>query len=243
MRNEDYDTRSPRLFVENNLKENITLLLDDKQAHYLKNVLRRPDGSKLRVFNGKDGEYLANFTVKDKKTCVLNIEHQTRPQNTSSKEFHLVFSPIKKDRMDFMIEKSVELGVTHLHPILTRHTSVRDLNEDRVIKQIQEAAEQCERLDLPKIFPLKKLEDCLKDWPDGVPLCAAIERENARFVGKLESKNKIGLLIGPEGGFSNEEKNDLLEHSKIIPVHLGENILRAETAAIFGLSILIAKSS
>ena len=237
MGNENFDYRLPRLFVESDLKEDTTLSLDEDSTHYLKNVMRRPDGSKLRVFNGRDGEFLAVFTPQSKKTYSLQIENLARPQPASGKEVHLVFALIKKDRQDFLIEKAVELGVTHFHPVLTQQTVIRDLNEKRVLKQIQEAAEQSERLDLPKLEKLRKLEEVSRDWED-TPLYAALERTEAEFFGKISIPADCGLLIGPEGGFSEVERETLLKNKKITPVSFGDQILRAETAALFGLSII-----
>lgn len=227
----------PRLFVESDLGENTTLSLDEDSAHYLKNVLRRPDGSKLRVFNGRDGEFIAVFTPETRKTYLLKTENRIKPQPSTRKETHLVFALIKKDRQDFMIEKAVELGVTHFHPLLTQQTVIRDLNEKRVIKQIQEAAEQSERLDLPKLMPLKKLDEVLRGWPD-MPLFAGIERTDSELLGKIAIPDNSGLLIGPEGGFSEAERELLLKNEKITAVSFGDQILRAETAALFGLSVI-----
>ena len=232
---------TPRLYVPGDVQENSTLSLDDKAAHYLKNVLRRADGANLRLFNGRQGEFLASIRY-DRKNVLLDIKSKIHNQPTPSIEIHLVFPPIKKDRMDFMIEKAVELGATHFHPALTRQTSVRDINTERVHKQIIEACEQCERLDVPVISPLQTLEIILKNWPKDIPLYAALEREETSHLAQTNISSKSGFLIGPEGGFSDEEKTMLLSHERITPVSLGKNILRAETAAISGLSIIASKS-
>ncbi len=237
MGKEQYDHRSPRIFVERNLSENSTFSLDEDTTHYLKNVLRRPDGSLLRVFNGRDGEFIASLTPQSKKLYILDIQKKIREQNQTAKEIHLVFAPIKKDRQDFMIEKAVELGATHFHPVLTQQTVIRDLNEVRVNKQIQEAAEQCERLDIPKLEPLLKLDTFLRNWKDTIPLYAALERSDAEHIKNMPSLF-CAILIGPEGGFSDDEKEMFLKNPKVKPVTLGERILRAETAAIYSLSIL-----
>lgn len=233
----DYLAGTPRLYVPDDVKESTTLSLDDKAAHYLKNVLRCPDGMGLRLFNGKHGEFLAAVRF-DKKNVLLDVKEKLHEQPIAPHELHLVFPPIKKDRMDFMIEKAVELGATHFHPVLTRQTSVRDINAERVTKQIIEACEQCERLDIPVITALSGLDVFLKKWPDDIPLYAAIEREDAPHLAEIKPSSKSGFLIGPEGGFSQEEKTLLLSHEKIKPISLGQNILRAETAAILGLGLL-----
>ncbi len=238
MKTENYDYRLPRLFVEGELSEGNTLPLDEDSAHYLKNVLRRPDGSPLRVFNGRQGEFMAVFQAQSRKNHVLNIGKPIRAQPEAKHEIHLVFALIKKDRLDFMIEKAVELGVTHFHPILTQQTVIRDLNEPRLRKQIAEAAEQCERLDCPQLLPLSKLENLLAIWPGDIPLFAGVERENIPVYKGEALNRKSALLIGPEGGFSDAERELLLKNEKVKPVSFGETILRAETAALYGLSLI-----
>lgn len=137
-----------------------------------------------------------------------------------------------------MIEKSVELGVTHFHPVLTQQTIIREVNEERLRKQIQEAAEQCERLDLPLLAPLKKIDLLIREWPEEISLFAALEREEAENLKKLLKQDHLAILIGPEGGFSDSEKELLEKTAKIQAVSLGNDILRAETAALYGLSLI-----
>jgi len=240
MKDQNIDYRSPRLFVEQALAENSTLSLPDDSAHYLKNVLRRPNGAKIRVFNGRDGEFSASLLL-DKKSASLLIEGNIRPQPLKNFETHLLFAPIKKDAQDFMIEKAVELGVTHFHPVLTQQTVMRDLNEKRVSRQIVEAAEQCERLDIPALAPLRKLDEILRSWPGEITLHAALERSGGAFIGAGGFAEKSALLIGPEGGFSEKEREAISGAAHIRTVSLGDNILRAETAALFGLSLMLAQ--
>lgn len=225
--------------IDQDLSEGAEFPLDEDVAHYLKNVLRRPDGADLRVFNGRDGEFIASATAQSKKLYILTIKNRIRSQPDPANETHLVFALIKKDRQDFMIEKAVELGVTHFHPILTQQTVIRDINETRLLKQIREASEQCERLDIPKLLPLVKLEQL--NWPQDIPLYAGLERQDVPFLGSIDGGPKSGLLIGPEGGFSEQEHAYFLKNKAITPVSLGDTILRAETAAIFGLSLLAAQ--
>ena len=212
-----------------------------EQVHYLKTVMRRPDGTKLRIFNGREGEWDGLLAFSGKKDGHIVIGQQIRPAAARVLRLHLVFALIKKDRMDFMVEKAVELGVTDLHPVLTQNTVIRDLNTVRMEKQVLEAAEQCERLDLPVLHPVLSLKDALKGWPRDVPLLAALEREDAALIGSSGATAPVtGLLIGPEGGFSEDERTLMLAHAGITPVTLGEQILRSETAALFGLSVLSA---
>jgi 16S rRNA (uracil1498-N3)-methyltransferase len=234
----DYDFRLPRLLVEDALQPDTALALNQDQTHYLKTVMRRPDGAKLRVFNGRDGEWGGVITYDGKKSATLRLETLIRPQNLRTPRLHLIFAPIKKDRMDFMIEKAVELGAVALHPVLTQYTVIRDLNAERVTRQIGEAAEQCERLDLPALSPLIPLKDFARTWNSSVPVYAALERYDAPLIGQGTLPAEAGVLIGPEGGWSDDERAFLLTLPFIRPVTLGEQILRSETAAIFGLSLL-----
>lgn len=240
---EKYDYRLPRLFVTDDLVQGEITTLGEENTHYLKNVLRRKDQSEIRVFNGRDGEFLAKLDFSDRKIARIKIGQNIRAQKQRLSDIHLVFALIKKDRMDFMIEKAVELGVTHFHPVVTRQTVIRDLNLSRLERQICEAAEQCERLDQPALNPLLKIEELLKDWPDHIPLYAAIERVDAPYIAAIALEaGPHALLIGPEGGFSDEEKDFLSHNEKIKSVNLGPQILRAETAALFGLSVIIANA-
>lgn len=241
----DYDIRLPRVFIDAPLREDAQIPLGAEQAHYLKTVMRRPDGSPLHVFNGSDGEWLASFVHTGKRGGHLQPTKQLRSQPQEVCRLHLVFSPIKKDRMDFMIEKAVELGVTDIHPVLTRHSAVRELNMERMARQIIEAAEQSERLDIPRLRELQPLSAWLQVWKAEIPAYAAIERVDAPLMADAlpPVTEEAAFLIGPEGGFSDDEKILLLEkgHGWIKPVSLGRRILRAETAAIFGLSILTSR--
>lgn len=225
--------------MKDDLHQGQVLTLAAEQVHYLKTVLRRPDGAALRLFNGRDGEWQGTIAYSGKKDGSVALQQQIRPPVQRPLRLHLVFALIKKDRLDFMIEKSVELGVTDFHPVLTQNTVVRDLNAPRMEKQILEAAEQCERLDLPTLHPLVTLKDLPKTWPRDISLYAALEREDLGFIGALASvPAQAGLLIGPEGGWSDAERDNLTQWSAIQGVSLGEQILRSETAALFGLSVL-----
>lgn len=226
--------------MEAPLAENATIPLSVEQAHYLKTVLRRPDGAALRVFNGKDGEWLGSLTFAAKKDANVALTRQIRSQPDRALNLHLFFAPIKKDRMDFMIEKAVELGVTDFHPLLTQFTTIRDINTERMTRQIAEAAEQCERLDLPGLHDLRPWKEFLSMDEPSLTILAALEREDTPFIGSITPiPAEAGLLVGPEGGFSDAEKSALLQLKWVKPVSLGAQILRSETAAIFGLSALL----
>lgn len=243
MQSYQYDFRLPRLYVDHDLEMSETLTLSAEQVHYLKTVMRRPDGTDLRLFNGRQGEWLGVIAYQGKRDGAVTLQRQIRPMPARHPGLHLAFAPIKKDRMDFMVEKAVELGVTDFHPVITRNTVIRDLNAARMERQILEAAEQCERLDLPTLHPLISLEDLIREWPENIPLLAALERQDFPFIPIIERNGAAaGLLIGPEGGFCEDERRLLLNHPRVRPVSLGDRILRSETAALFGLSVLSAFS-
>lgn len=231
----------PRIYYPLTLSENQVVVLPENQSHYLKNVLRREIGHTIRIFNSFCGEWIGKINRVEKKFVTLNIENQIRPPFVQSSEIHLVFSPIKKDRNDMLIEKAVELGVTHFHPILFARTIIRDLKPDRINAQIIEAAEQCERLSIPTLAPLKDFKKFFAEWDTDIPLLAAIERTNSQPLSKISlSSHKTALCIGSEGGFTPDEINLISSKSFATPVSLGNNILRAETAVFYGVSILSA---
>jgi len=152
----------------------------------------------------------------------------------------LVFAPLKKNRMDFLIEKATELGITDFYPVLTQNTETRKINEDRVHAQITEAAEQCERLTIPNFHPLQPLGDLLSDWPAVMPLYACLERIREPCLAITEKTEGLVFLIGPEGGFTIEETEMIMDCSFTQPVSLGANILRAETAALVCLAMALS---
>lgn len=226
-----------RLYLNGALEENSKLRLDSEQAHYLRNVLRKTVGDKVRVFNGRDGEWLARIDALGKKEAELVPEECLRVQSVrSSGRLHLCFSPIKKHRMDFLIEKAVELGVTDFHPILTNRTENRKINEDRLRAQIIEAVEQSERLDVPLLHSMEKLPVFLGASTLGVPVYACIERAGAMNLAKADLSGGAAFLIGPEGGFDPEEISSIKNTRSVYPVDLGQEILRAETACLACLS-------
>lgn len=240
----DFDYRLPRLLLCFPIKEDGgEVCLPDDQAHYLRTVLRRPDGANLRVFYPESGEFLAQIKWVGKKGVSILLLRQIRPPFTAPFHLHLVFPLLKKDRLDFLIEKAVELGVTDLHPVTTQHSVNRDLNFERVVAQIKEATEQCERLDIPLLSPIVPLFQFLETWEKAIPLYAALERQDVVSLKDIypSVSGDRGFLVGPEGGFSAEEASLLQSRKFVIPVGLGPRILRTETAALYGLSLLNAE--
>lgn len=231
----DPNIKYSRLFINAPLKRNAQISLEKDHAHYLKNVMRKSVGDVIRLFNGRDGEWKGEIESIGKKSCDVRLIEQLRMQSEKTRKVALYFSPIKKQRMQILIEKSVELGVTDLHPVLMNHSDNTKVNLERLYAQVIEAVEQCERLDVPNISPPKKLDDFIRDI-DG-PTYVCLERsEDALSISRVNVSGDVAFLIGPEGGFSQHEREMILNHNALKPISLGENILRAETAAISCLS-------
>lgn len=221
----------PRLYINAPFEKDKPLSLSPTHAHYLRTVLRRQDGDSIRIFNGHDGEWLASLNALSKKSGTATLTKNLKPQPKESRQTHLFFAPIKKSRLDILIEKSVELSVTDFHPVLTARTENRKLNEERIQAQIIEAAEQCERLTIPAFHPMKPLSKI-----QHAGLFACLERQNAKFLGEIKLPANAAFLIGPEGGFTDEEMDMLNANKTITPISLGASIYRAETACLLCLA-------
>ena len=228
---------TPRLFVPDPLAEGVEIAASPAQAHYLGTVMRQAAGAPLRLFNGSDGEWAARLAAIRKDRATFAVKRQTRPQ-APEPDLWLVFAPLKRDATDLVVEKATELGASAILPVFTERTNTARLNLDRLRAIATEAAEQCERLTLPRMADPQRLADLLAAWPAGRPLHAALERAEAPPARGIDSA--AALLIGPEGGFSPAEVQMLRRQSFIRPVSLGPRILRAETAAIAGLALLLA---
>ena len=227
-----------RLYVEENLGQGQAVSLSREAAHYLFNVMRLRVGDHVRIFNGRDGEWRADVAVAEKRGGQLTVVAQLRVQSPCP-DLWLVFAPLKKARMDMIVEKAVELGVSRLCPVTTAHSNSERIRPERIEAQIREAAEQCERLDLPDLAPLCRLEACLGDWDAERRLFFADERGEAApaFDVFAQHQGPAAVLIGPEGGFSAEESANLRSKQFVAPVSLGPRILRAETAASAALTL------
>lgn len=227
----------PRLYVKDPLKIGTFLTLTPPQSHYVKNVMRLEEGSPIRIFNGQEGEFMATLQYA-KKSCTLTVQELIRPQ-IQHEGATLFFTPLKKNRMDFLIEKSVELGVSRLQPILTQRTIVRNMNMSKTEAHIIEATEQCERLAPPTLSPLISLKEVAEMLKQDQTLYLCQERApHTPHLSTVNPKKTDAILVGPEGGFSPEEIAHLTTHPHISPVSLGDTILRAETAALCALSHL-----
>lgn len=243
-----YDFRFPRLFVEATLAQGAAVSLAAPQANYLINVLRLKPGAQILVFNGRDGEWRAELGAARKKTAPLIVAERVREQ-TAPGDLHYLFSPLKHARLDYMVQKAVEMGVSRLQPVMMRHTQAERVNLERMRANAIEAAEQCGILTLPDIAAPVTLDAFVRDWvPERLlvfcdedaevkdPVAALSAAQGTRAVGPL----RVTLLIGPEGGFAEDERAALLELANVVRLALGPRILRADTAAVAALALVQA---
>lgn len=241
----DY-SRLIRLFVPQAPPEpGAECALSDRQAHYLRNVMRCATGDLLRVFDGSNGEWLAELKEISKKKVMISFVQKIREQ-IASPDIYALASPVKKEAFDFMIEKASELGVKAFQPITCARTVIQRINEDRLQALAVEAAEQCERLDVMRILPLKSLKDTLNSVPLDKKIIFCIERSQAPMaLTRLQSEDiklPLAVLIGPEGGYTPEEIEMVSALPQAVPVSLGPRILRAETALVSALTCVQASA-
>ena len=226
----------PRLYVDHDLDNGLQVLLQDDQLHYLKTVMRRQVNDCVRFFNGRHGEWLGQIVEINKKAIVVDLEKQLHQQPDTSRRVHLFFAPLKKNRMDILIEKAVELGVTDLHPVITNRTDVRKVNEKRACAQILEAAEQCERFSIPQLHDVCDIFQALQHYEGGsCRIYAGLERGQDTMLSDQDLSGDVGFIIGPAGGFDAQEMERLSASEAINPISLGKTVYRAETAAIICL--------
>jgi 16S rRNA (uracil1498-N3)-methyltransferase len=228
---------SIRLFVTPALAEGAEIAATAAQAHYLAHVMRRAVGAHVVLFNGRDGEWQARIAGLRGDRGSFVAERRLRPQQQGA-DIWLAFAPLKRDATDLVVQKATELGVAALLPVATARTNTGRINPDRLAAIATEAAEQCERMTVPPIRELVDLPALLRDWPAGRRLHVAMERTAAPHASF--APGPAGLLVGPEGGFTERELDALRAHPFVVPVSLGPLILRAETAAIVGLALLQA---
>ncbi len=230
----------PRVYIVALSEDTAVVPLGPEITHYLKNVLRRQPGDQIRVFNGKAGEFLATIRDLGRADGVVELGVRLRPAEGGSAARMVVMPPLKKEPLDWAIEKAVELGVTDIHFILTDQADVRAVNIDRLTAHAVAAATQCERLNPPMLYAPRAITTLLADWSPTIPLYAAVERGDYPFLATAArahaSDQGIGVIIGPAGGWSVREKEILAAHASVTPVSLGQNILRAETAVLAMLS-------
>lgn len=239
---ERYDFRSPRLHVDDDLAGGATLSLSREQANYLVNVMRLDAGDLILAFNGRDGEWRARIEITGKRQAQLVVENQLRAQ-TDGPDIHYLFAPLKRARLDYMVQKATEMGVARLQPVITRHTIAERVNGERMRANVIEAAEQCGILRIPSIATPERLDRILMTWDparrlvfcdESAPIADPVVALRAVAPGPL------AVLVGPEGGFSAEERAALIALPYVVRLAMGPRILRADTAAVAALTLVNA---
>ena len=238
----DLDFRAPRLFVDAPLNAGAKVALERNQSNYLGNVLRLAAGETVLVFNGRDGEWRAAIEGR-KRADALVIVAQTRPQNRLP-DIAYVFAPLKHARLDYMVQKAVEMGAAKLQPVLTRHTQVSRVNSERMRANVIEAAEQCGILSLAEVAEPIALERFL-DRRDAARLLVFCDEASdvvapMQALQAAQAAGGIDVLIGPEGGFAEEERTLLLRQPNTLRLSLGPRVLRADTAGVAALALVQA---
>jgi len=235
-----YDFRSPRLCVDCALSPGAAVALDRAQGHYLTHVLRLTPGARVLVFNGRDGEWAASL-AGGKRSVALEIGTRTRPQ-TQASDLHYLFAPLKAARLDYMVQKAIEMGVSRLVPVLTRHGQVARVNLERMRANAVEAAEQCGILNLAEIAPPLELARALAARDPGRVLIFCDEGADvanpAAALAAVRPRCGLAVLVGPEGGFAEDERAMLLKAPNVVRLSLGPRILRADTAAVAALAVV-----
>ena len=231
------DMNKIRLFVDHTLGEAQSVPLNKDQAHYIFSVMRKSIGETILIFDGNNGEWEASIEEISKKSGVLFCVKQTKPQ-IMPPDLWLFFSPLKKVRTDFIVEKATELGVAKIIPVQTEHTNADRIKLSRLSAHAIEAAEQCGGTYIPKIEELQKINEVLEHFPPDRRLLFCDEKLQASEV-NLENlkKGKWAILVGPEGGFSEIERNYLKGLKFTFSISLGPRILRADTAAVTAISL------
>ena len=229
-----------RLYIEEDLAAGTVVGVDHQQAHYLRSVLRLSRGAAIALFNGRDGEWLAELEGLGKGWASLAVQRRIREQDESP-DVWLVFAPIKRARIDFLAEKATELGCRRLLPVMTRFTAMDRVNVERLRANAREAAEQCERLDVPQVEPPQPLTKLLDAWPADRRLFVCCERDAAPSLGDAlaaaTEPQPAAVMTGPEGGFAESELATMARLPFVTLVGLGPRILRSDTAALAALAI------
>jgi 16S rRNA (uracil1498-N3)-methyltransferase len=228
---------SIRLYVDRPLAAGTTIEATAAQAHYLGTVMRRGSGDGVRLFNGRDGEFGARIEAIRRDRATFLVEHSLRAQ-VPEPDLWLAFALLKRDATDIVVQKATELGVAALLPVITERTNAHRVNEARLAAIAIEAAEQCERLTVPRLHPPRSLMALSGDWDPSRWIFMAGERTAAPAIGP--ARGPAALLVGPEGGFTPAELEAMRTHPFVTVVSLGSRILRAETACIAGLALLQA---
>jgi 16S rRNA (uracil1498-N3)-methyltransferase len=237
----DRKRSTPRLWIPSALGQGINVPLEKDKAHYIVNVLRLKAGDGIVLFNGVDGEWLARITETGKKGAAALCEALMRPQPPVA-DLWLLFAPLKSARLDYLMQKAVEMGASHVFPVITERTQVQRFNADRAHANMIEAAEQCEILAVPTLATEMHLPDVLAPWDAERRMIFCDEEADASNplagLQDVPKTDRLALIIGPEGGFSNGERQALLALPKVTRLSLGPRILRADTAAVAAMAVI-----
>jgi 16S rRNA (uracil1498-N3)-methyltransferase len=229
---------TPRLYVEQSLGPQEDVALEREQAHYLVNVLRLSAGDAVAVFNGRDGEWLAYLTTVGKKGAAIRCERRTSEVKPPP-DIDFAFAPLKHTRLDYLVQKATELGVRRLRPVITARTIAERVNLERMRANAVEAAEQCNLVFVPEVLEPAKLTSVLATWDQTRALIYC--DETALIADPVEALSPLeppaAVLIGPEGGFTDEERRQLKSLAFVTPISLGPRIMRADTAAVAALTL------
>jgi 16S rRNA (uracil1498-N3)-methyltransferase len=229
-----------RIYLDKKLNLDLDLILEKEDAHYLTNVMRLRVGDNVFLFNSKDGEFKGEIISSDKKNIKIKLISKVENINKPGK-ISLIFSLIKSSKLDYLIQKCTELGIKSFFPVISEKSVAKNLNIKRTEKIIKESCEQSNQLSLPAIYAVEKLEKKLKSLDkNSIVFFADINSSNKKIeeIFKNNKNQEFYLLVGPEGDFSLKERDLLSSMSNCIPISLGQNILRSETAAVVGLAIL-----
>jgi 16S rRNA (uracil1498-N3)-methyltransferase len=231
-----------RLFLDAPISADAPIAANDEQVNYLANVLRLQDGAEILIFNGRDGEWKARLAFPSRKKIQIVPVEITRPQ-PEQPDLHYLFAPLKVGRLDYLIQKSVEMGAGVIQPVMTQHVQGKITSLDRLKANAVEAAEQCGILAIPEVREPVKLTTLLETWPRDrrIIYCdEGADTNNPLSALQAVTEKKLALLIGPEGGFSEEEQRLLRGLNFVTPIPLGPRILRADTAAVAAFAVIQA---
>ena len=237
-----YDFSAQRLFVEADLAEGATVACGAEQANYLRNVLRLGPGDAILVFNGRDGEWQAELGEAGKRGATLAVRRRTRPQEAGP-DIDYLFAPLKRARLDYMVQKATEMGVARLRPVMTRRTTPERVNTLRMRANAIEAAEQCGILRIPEVHEPERLDRVIAGWDAARTLvfCDEGSEEKDPLAALARAKRgPLALLVGPEGGFDEDERELVACKPFVVRISLGPRILRADTAAVAALALVNA---
>lgn len=234
-----------RLFVGDGLGDGMAITLGREQSHYLANVMRAKAGDEVALFNGRDGEWASEITALGKRAVELGVTGRLRPQ-AEEPDLWLAFAPIKRGRIDYVAAKATELGVARLIPVMTARTQMTRVNTGRLRANAVEAAEQCERISVPEVDEPVSFADLLANWPADRRLFVGDETGGGQPIAEAARENAAGaslpcaVLVGPEGGFTPDELDELDKLTFVTKIGLGPRVMRADTAAIAALSVIQA---